>query len=118
MTYTTIPIMKATTVNKSITVYEADSATPRDITGWTIFFTLKRNIADPDSLAILTKDITVHTDPTNGVSQLALSADDTDIYPDTYFYDLKFKTAEGEIAVPDDFPGRFEVHDTVTDRES
>jgi hypothetical protein len=52
-----------------------------NITGWTIYFTAKRYITDPDDQAIIQKIITSHTDPTHGVSQLALSHIETNAMP-------------------------------------
>ena len=45
---------------------------PLSIDGWTIYFTVKRNLTDSDDDAIIKKDITSHTDATNGKTQILL----------------------------------------------
>jgi hypothetical protein len=71
---------------------------PLDITGWTIYFTIKRYVTDPDVSALIQKIITSHTDPVNGKSALNLSHTDTDSLPEGVFvYDIQIKTSGGEI---------------------
>ncbi len=87
------------TYNLTIT----DGTNPIDITGATVFFTIKKNLEDSDDDAIIKKDITSHTDPTQGKTSITLSDTDTAIEPDTYFYDIKLKRADGSIqSVPAD----------------
>ena len=68
-----------------------------DITGWTIFFTAKEHSYDADADAIITKDVTSHTNPTEGLSALVLSAVDTDIDSKRYHYDIQVKKDDGSI---------------------
>lgn len=69
-----------------------------DITGATVFFTVKKRITDPDSEAVISKTITSFTDPTNGLATLQLSNTDTDITPGKYVFDIQLKTVDNKIA--------------------
>ena len=71
-----------------------------DITGWTVYFTVKpskTSTDEDDSSAIITKDITVHGDPTNGVTTITLSPSDTCVNPGKYYYDITVKKTDGTI---------------------
>jgi hypothetical protein len=65
------------------------------LTDTSIFFTVKPkgNSKSDDTDAIISKKITVHTDPTAGKSLLVLSSSDTDIPQGEYVYDFQLKTA-------------------------
>jgi len=92
----------------NIDIYQGDSYSwgfefvandmPLDITNWTIYFTVKANITDPDSAALIQKIITSHTDPTHGKSALNLTHTETDTLPiGVALYDIQIKTSGGEI---------------------
>ena len=69
-----------------------------DITGATVYFTVKKT-ADNDSTdasAVIKKDVTTHTDPVAGKTSNQLSATDTDVLPGKYGYDIKLETAGGD----------------------
>lgn len=62
------------------------------ITGWTVYFTVKKDYKDNDEEAIIKKDITIHGDPENGKTKFILLPSDTkDIKPDNYCYDIQVK---------------------------
>ena len=85
---------------KTITVTLKDNeGDPVDITGDTIYFTIKTSIDDvvDDSTALVKKDITTHSDPTNGVSVIQLSPTDTNIKPGNYFFDIQIKRVSGQV---------------------
>jgi hypothetical protein len=89
------------------------AGTVQDITGWTIYFTIKRYITDTDANAIIQKIITNHTDPTNGISQLSLSHTETILFPvGVWVYDIQIKTSSDEIYTL--FKGSFKVIADVT----
>lgn len=67
---------------------------PEDITGWTVYFTVKEEENDADNDAVIKKDITSHTDPTNGITLIQLTTSDTD-REGSFRYDIKFKDDEG-----------------------
>lgn len=63
--------------DKSIKVTITDDGVAKDITGWTLFFTAKRRLSDPDSEAAIAKEVTQHTDAENGITHIVLTPDDT-----------------------------------------
>ena len=71
-----------------------------DITGWTIFFTIKSAVDDltADTSAVLTKEQTSHTNPTGGLTTLSLADTDTnDLDDEEYWYDFQYKNSSGKI---------------------
>jgi len=85
-----------------------------DITGWIVFFTVKKNEEDLDTAAIISKDIDTHTNPGLGLSSISLSKDDTDVDPYAYWYDIQIKTGTGEIRTI--MKDKFTVHTDITRR--
>ena len=84
--------------SKSYTLtFKDDDGALIDITDWTIFFTAKETVTDTDANAKISKDITSHTDPTNGETQIQLSPADTALTPGNYVYDIQIKKNTGEI---------------------
>lgn len=63
-----------------------------NITNYTVFFTLKDRKSDADAQAVLSKNITVHTAPVSGQTQIALTAAETAVLKGTYYYDISYKT--------------------------
>jgi len=61
-----------------------------DITGWTVIFIVKTSLTDSDDKAVINKEITDHSDPTNGKSLVRLESTDTDITAKSYYYSVKF----------------------------
>jgi len=63
-----------------------------DITDWKIYFTIKRRLNDSDDDALLKKDVSVHSDPENGTTQIQLNPSDTeDLLVGSFFYDIQLK---------------------------
>ncbi len=67
-----------------------------DLTGSTVFFTVKRNLEDDDASAIINKTITSFASPTTGDVSIVLTSSDCDLLG-TFFYDIKIKTSGGII---------------------
>ena len=89
-----------------------------DITEWVVFFTVKENMKDSDDDAVIQKDVgygqaTAHSDPTNGITLIELSATDTDL-EGNYYYDVKYKNEDGDTGIL--FEGRIKFTRTVTVR--
>lgn len=109
-----ITVQRGTTYAIGIT-YKVDGV-PTDITGATILFTVKTVEYDDsptDATAIIEKNITDHTDPTHGISQIVLDPADTrELAPDTYYYSIKidinsddetvYELAEGQLVIDAD----------------
>jgi len=87
-----------------------------DITGWTIFFTVKTSESDADADAVITKDVTSHTSPTGGLSSIALTSADTNIDVKRYHYDIQIKKDDGSIVTVT--KDRFSITTDITRRTS
>ena len=87
-----------------------------NITDWTIFFTLKEHEADADDDAKIKKDVTSHTSPTDGLSQLSITDSDTNLDPKKYYYDFQIKKDDGIIRTL--VKGDFRVLTGITRRTS
>ena len=68
-----------------------------DITGWKLYFTVKKNLGDSDEEAVIKKDITTHTDPSNGKTRLHLTNADTEINGGDYYYDIQVKRTSDDV---------------------
>lgn len=68
-----------------------------DITGYTVWFTVKERESDIDANAIIQKEVTSHSDPTNGETTIDLTNSDMDINPKTYYYDIQWKDTNDKI---------------------
>ena len=89
---------------------------PIDITGWKIYFTVKKNKDDSDDVAMIKVDWTSHSDPTNGETYLPLTHTHTDINPNIYTCDFQVKKPGGTIktiGVAD-----FEIYTDITTRRT
>ena len=96
--------------------FKYSDGTAVDITGWTIFFTAKENESDSDDDAKIAKEVTSHTSPTGGLSQLSITDSDTDITPKKYYYDFQVKKDDGIIKTI--VKGEFRVLTDITRRIS
>lgn len=70
-----------------------------DLTGATVYFTVKPDYDNDttDAAAIISKDITSHTDPVSGTTQLLLTSSDTDKEPGDYVCDIHVKQGDGTV---------------------
>jgi len=87
---TALNIKRGNPYDATITVTNA-SGNPYDLTDKTVFFTVKKSIdtGTDDSLAVITKNITSHTNASGGITTLALTASQTNIVPGDYNWDLR-----------------------------
>lgn len=114
-----LTVIRGDTKTYNLTFKDSDGD-PIDITGYTVFFTVKSkpdNQLD-DASALISKTIENHTDPTNGVTQIALSPDDTNISSGNYLYDIQIKDAAGGIHTPSMYPDNFVIKADITRRTS
>lgn len=78
--------------------FKYENGLPVDITDWTIFFTVKENETDLDAVAKISKTVTSHTDPANGLSVVSVNDTDTDsLTPKEYYFDFQIKKDDGKI---------------------
>lgn len=70
-----------------------------DLTGATVFFTVKPLLAfdSDDVAAVISIEVTNHSDPTNGKTVIELSGSDTNVEPAIYYYDIQVLLASGDI---------------------
>ena len=101
---------------QTYTLYFCDEDGAReDITGWTVFFTVKTKSSDVDASAIISKTVTTHTDATNGETQISLTSTDLATVG-RYIYDVQVKTDTGDIKTV--VEGNFTITQDVTTRTS
>lgn len=89
---------------------------PIDLTGATVFFTVKKKLSDADDDAVIEKEITSFDDPDSGIATLILSATDTNIPAKNYVFDIQLKTADNKIS--SSLSANFFVSQDVTIRTS
>lgn len=77
--------------------FKTDAGVAINITGWTIFFTVKESKDDTDAEALIQKNVTVHTSPETGLTDIVLTATDTRPCAGNYFYDIQAKKTDGTI---------------------
>ena len=85
-----------------------------DITGWEIFFTVKKDKDDIDDDALIAKSWTSHTSPSEGQTTLTLTATDTTLDPGIYTCDFQIKKVDGAIKTIVVMP--FEIFIDITRR--
>lgn len=68
-----------------------DNGNALNLTGRTVFFTVKRknDYSDDDEDAVISKEVTEHTDPTNGKTAISLTATQTDVDRGIYKADIR-----------------------------
>lgn len=78
--------------DNNIKVNFTENGEPVDITGITLLFTVKAKCdinSSDDEDALIQKNITEHTDPTQGETEIILDNTDTDIPAGNYLWDLR-----------------------------
>ena len=95
-----------------VTVASADG-TPYNLTGATLFLTVKNALTDADSAAVIRKEVTAHDNAAGGLSHFAITTSDNATAA-TRFYDVQLKDATGSIYTL--FGGLWKVMSDVTTR--
>lgn len=95
--------------------YTNDDGTPVDFTGCTLFLTTKRKETDADADALISKTWTTHTDPTHGITEVALSREESAIVG-RWPTDVQLKDSGGKVRTL--AKGVAEFHRRVTLRTS
>lgn len=97
-----IPIVRSAPLDIKITLKNADG-TPTNLTGATIEFVVK-NRKTPftyydtaDSVTLIRKTVTSHTQPTQGKTTITLDPEDTEnLVPEKYVYGIRVTPATGQ----------------------
>ena len=115
---TTINIKRGNPYNATITVTNS-SGYGYDLTGKTIFFTVKKatDTGTTDADAVITKDITSHTNAVSGITTLSLTATQTDIVPGDYVWDMRIYDGSPLVQM-NTTSGACNIIETVTKRIS
>lgn len=85
-----------------------------NLTGSKIFFTVKKNRSDADSVALIKKDVASHVDAVGGLSKISLTHSDTAVDVGIYFFDIQLVDGAGNVATV--VAGTFVVTQDVTVR--
>jgi hypothetical protein len=78
-----------------VTVTQSDG-TAYDLTGATLFLTVKNSLADADSVAVIRKEVTTHDAPLAGESHFEILTTDN-ATAGTRFYDVQLKDSTNKI---------------------
>jgi hypothetical protein len=78
-----------------VTVTQSDG-TAYDLTGATLFLTVKNALADADSLAVIRKEVTAHDDATAGESHFEILTTDN-ATAGVRLYDVQLKDSDNKI---------------------
>jgi hypothetical protein len=115
---TTLNIKRGNPYNATITFTNA-SGNPYDLTDKTIFFTVKKttDTGSSDVDAVITKDITSHTNASGGITTLALTASETDIILGDYNWDLRIYAGSPLVQL-NTTSGACNIVETITKRTS
>lgn len=86
----------------SIQIYQSDGATPFNLTGCTVYFTLNASSSPTDdgtdTTASLKTSTNTFSSPSSGLATITLTNTMTQpLTPQTYFYDIQLKDASGNI---------------------
>jgi hypothetical protein len=104
---------------KTYKISVVDDNTPVDITGYTLFFTVKTSLNDTDTSAIISKTVIcpINSDSTAGNGYILLSSTDTNKNPGNYSYDIKIQ-APGVVFRKTVVSGKYKINMTSTRRTS
>lgn len=95
-----------------VSVKQTDG-TAYDITGATLFLTVKNALTDADSAAVIRKEVTAHDDATAGESHFDLLTTDN-ATAGTRYFDVQLKTSDSKVYTL--FGGLWKVLADVTAR--
>jgi len=65
-----------------------------DITGWTIYFTVKESMEDIDASAKIAKIVTTFANAEGGIALIELTSTDTDITAGNYWYSIDYRDSD------------------------
>ncbi len=106
-------VIRGDTRQINCTFLQADGSTPINLAGGTAYFTVSTD-SDPasDTTAVIQKTATSFTSASTGEHTFTLSHSDTNIDPDTYWYDAQFQDSVGNYLSA--YRGKFIVQSDVT----
>lgn len=111
-----LKIIRRDDATLNVTFKNKTTNVPIDITGSKVYFTVKRRYLDTDAHALVVKETTSHSDPTNGKTSIVLNQVDTDQAEGSYYYDFQIKDAANRITST--LRGVFTIVNDITIRTS
>ena len=60
-----------------------------NLTGATVFLTVKKKQTDPDTAAIIAKKVTSHSQATAGITAVTVTHTDSNVAVGSYYYDIQ-----------------------------
>jgi hypothetical protein len=112
----TLTIKRATIYTATLTITNDVTGAAYDLTGKTVFFTVKKTVSPSDTTDatyVIKKDITVHSAPTLGQTTLSLTAAETNVTAGNYIWDCKVFVAGTNLNTDS---GNCVIEGTVTKR--
>ena len=97
-----------------IQIHMTEDEADVDITGWTFWLTIKKDIEVADAAAEIQKKVTSHTDPTHGITEFRLLNTDTDDLSGVYSYDVQYKDTSNPVIVKTLLIGNMSFRKDVT----
>lgn len=86
------------TVKYDLTVTDEETGDTIDLSGSSIWFTLKTNTEQADAEAVYQTEITTHIDAPNGLSRLVIPSDATTDFPViALYYDFQLVTSGSDV---------------------
>jgi hypothetical protein len=68
-----------------------------NLTDSTVYFTVKQRKTDADADALISVEVTNHTNPNQGQTEISLTGQQTNLTPRSYFYDIQVKDNDDKI---------------------
>ena len=87
-----LEIIRKTTKNYELKFTKDGLVT--DITGWTIYFTVKESMEDIDASAKIAKIVTTFANAEGGIALIELTSTDTDITAGNYWYSIDYRDSD------------------------
>lgn len=113
-----IETFKGDSFSRSISFADS-TGTAINITGYTLYLTVKASKSDTDAQAILSATVLPAqlSDPTHGIGVISVTATAmAAITAGNYYYDIKYKKGDGTVFTA--LSGNFDINETVTLRAS
>ena len=85
-----------------------------NITGWTIWLTLKKNIDDADGASTSLQVKATITNGVGGLASITLTSTQTALLEGTYYYDIQYKNSTSDIKTVLDGKFIFKKDITIT----
>lgn len=93
-----ISIIRGDDIAINVTCKDSLTGVPINITGYSVFLTVKRHPNEQDANALIAKKVTSHISPTDGMTKVTLSNIETNIEEGDYIYDFQLVDSGGLVS--------------------